>query len=180
MKDNLNSIGNVPLKLLDGRKGDMKNRTECARETMANNAVNVAKTYGIVAGTALAVDTFAGNKKVVSFIAEKFPKVAAFGQKVAKSTVDYAKKLLDSPIGKKVAEKATKIASKVTKHLPEIGKKAINFLKSNKKAAIIAAGATALFGVFIKWSHSQGRTDQKYEDKAKFEENRKEHEPRFE
>lgn len=178
MKDHMISIGNVPAQFFDNRKGDIKNRAACAGETLANNAVNTAKSYGIVAGTALAVDTFAGNKVATSFIAKKFPKVAEFGKKVAENVVNSAKKLLDSPVGKKITEKTAGIASKVATKFPQIaefGKKAIHVLKNNKRTAILAAGATALFGVLLKWTHKQGRIDQKYEDKAKIDAHNKNH-----
>ncbi len=176
MKDHMMSIGNVPAQLLDNRKGDIKNRAACAGETMANNAVNGVKSYGIVAGTALAVDTFAGNKKVVSFLAEKFPKVAEFGKKIGKKIADVA---MDFSIKTNIGPKLCETGARLVKKFPgiaEVGKKAISFLKANKKTAIIAAGATALFGAFLKWGHSQGRIDQKYEDKAKLDAHRKDHE----
>ncbi len=182
MKDNILSLGNPYVHLVDPRKGDLKNRAACAGETALNNIQTNLQATGVAAGTALAVDTFAGNKVATSFIAKKFPKVAEFGKKVASKTVDFAKKLLDSPTGKKITEKAAGIASKVATKFPgiaEVGKKAIAFLKENKKTAIIAAGAMALLAIVQKQAHKDGRIEQKYEDKAKLDAHRREHEPKI-
>lgn len=182
MGDSVYSIGNVPMQLLDARKGDLTNRVSSAGATLKNNASMAVKSFGVVGATALAADTFAGNKTVVNgakglvskflskfksgnLISNASKNINEVINKVKTSNVaSNAKKLVEkattSSIFQKVKVKAGDLASKIN------GSSVMSFLKNNKKLAIFGVGATALMGVLTKWAHNQGRIDQKYEDKA--------------
>ena len=189
---NILTMGNVPLQLVDNKKGSMSNRINCAGETLKNNAINGTKSYAIIGGTALAVDTFAGNKKVAKAvvkttksvasnfadkIATKFPKAASVLNSGAKKLDDVFAKLKDTDAAKKIVSKADdvlnsgamkNVKSKIAGAASKLANSPlVKTLSKNKKLAIIGTGAVALTGVLMKWANEQGRIDQKYEDKAK-------------
>jgi len=90
------TMGNVPLQLIDKTKGSMSNRINCAGETLKSNAINGTKSYAIIGGTALAVDTFAGNKKVAKALTKTTKSVAKnFADTIRKQCV-FSKQQIDS------------------------------------------------------------------------------------
>ena len=91
---------NAKMQLFDKHKGSIGNRAACAAELVLNNEVKNIKLLGVAGGTALAVDTFAGNKAVLNGT-----------KKLATTTVDKAKTAIVDFAGKhETAGKALNVA----------------------------------------------------------------------
>ena len=130
---------NAKMQLFDKHKGSIGNRAACAAELVLNNEVKNVKMAGVVGGTALALDTFVGNKtvlngtkKLASTAVDKaktavadlaqnnatagnvINKISSGVDKVITYADDLAAKVKDSNVTKKAAELADDVANNAT------------------------------------------------------------------
>ena len=111
---------NAKMQLFDKHKGSIGNRAACAAELVWNNEVKNVKMLGVVGGTALAVDTFAGNKAVLNGT-KKLATTAADKAKTA--IVDFAGKNETAGKALNVAKNA---ATKASTYIDDVATKVKN------------------------------------------------------
>lgn len=164
---------NAKMQLFDKHKGSVANRAACAAELMLNSEVKNIKLMGVAGGTALAVDTFAGNKvalngakklasaagdkaiETVAKIAKNNPTAGNIINKVSSGlnnamtyADDVATKVKNSNVASKIADAATKVknsnfASKVADVATKVKNSNLVKTLSKHKAGIIIATGIA-------------------------------------
>ena len=162
-----------------GRKDErsIQNRIGYGIETSLNTHKGAAAAIATAGTAALAVDTFAGSGRTLGVLKDKLPdNIRNFLRNAKKEIIDGFKNI-------KTSETFKSITGWIERKLPDVtknAKRAFDYIKNNKKVAIIAAGAAALMGVVSKFSHKQGKIDQKYDDLARIEAHNKKDDVHFE
>ena len=108
---------NAKMQLFDKHKGSIGNRAACAAELVWNNEVKNAKLLGVAGGTALAVDTFAGNKAVLNGTKKL---ATGFASKAKTAVVDFAGK---NEVAGKALDVAKNAATKAKTYVDDVATK---------------------------------------------------------
>lgn len=124
---------------------------------MANNAKTKMKTAVVLGTSALAIDTFAGNKTVVNkskdFLtkfSEKNPNVLKYLNNTKNKISNFAGNIKNKENVKKITEKVKNsgIREKLKSKVKSLAENVSKTSKQNKKLAIITATAFLIGGIF--------------------------------